>query len=336
MQDFTCRVSVNVLCPHGGGCVSNNATEAKNKVTHKQCPIKKPPVAHILDLMTHIHGTSVADTTYDARLRRDIWNHDTFLAVHHCQHFNPYPVYEHCRFNIMDCSFEENVMIECLTPGQLAFDADSGQARVVDFKTAMKAVMTRCRLVSSYGTMQTIVTNHPHVFEVHKNLNSQQTVLKVKTFLSSKTSSCLQEMVRFLNSPAALSLEDLTLAEWLALSNSFAVLVPLTNKDDIARYLGRLEEGVPVDNVHSKRLRNGCTIQWFKIPDSGIYYCLCCDHALCGVCLHVLLWLVSEGIVVPPAKFSAVRIAGNGRPEAFVDGSACCDRPQRHSTPPKK
>jgi len=338
LRDFTCRVSANVLCPHGGGCGSNNATEAKNKVTHKQCPIKKPPVAHALDLMTHMHSTSVADSTYDARLRRDIWNHDTFLAVHHCQHFAPYPLYEHCRFNIVDCSFHENVMIERLTARQLAFDAASGEPRIVDFKTAMTASMTKCLLVPTYGTMQTIVSNHPHVFQVHKNLSSAETVLRVKSFLTSKTSngglSWLQQMVRFLNVPARLALEELTLAQWLALSNSFAVLVPLTDHDDIARYLGRLEEGVPVENVESKRHSNGCTIVWSKIPDSGIYYCLCCDHALRGVCLHVILWLVSEGIVLPPAKFSAVRIAGKGRPEAFMDGSALLrDAPaSRHAT----
>ena len=229
-------------------------------------------------------------------------------------------------------------MIESLTAGQLAFDADSGEARIVDFKTAMKASTTKCLLVPTYGTMQTIVANHPDVFEVHKNLSSAETVVKVKNFLTSKTSngspSWLQQMLRLLNSPAGLALEDLTLAQWLALSNSFAVLVPLTDKDDIARYLVRLEEGVPMENVESKRHSNGCTIVWLKIPDSGIYYCLCCDHALRGVCLHVLLWLVSEGIVLPPAKFSAVRIAYKGRPEAFMDGSALLrDAPaSRHAT----
>ena len=36
----------------------------------------------------------------------------------------------------------------------------------------------------------------------------------------------------------------------------------------------------------------------------------------------MLLWLVSEGIVLPPAKWSAVHVAGKGRPENYVDGSA--------------
>jgi hypothetical protein len=47
-----------------------------------------------------------------------------------------------------------------------------------------------------------------------------------------------------------------------------------------------------------------------KVPDEDIYYCLCVDHALCGICLHILLWLVTKGIITPPPKWSAVHIDG--------------------------
>ena len=81
LLDFTCRASANVLFPHGGGAGSNNATEAQNKTTHQHCPIRKPPVAHCLDMMQHVHTCSVADTAFDARMRRDLWHHDGLEAL---------------------------------------------------------------------------------------------------------------------------------------------------------------------------------------------------------------------------------------------------------------
>ena len=36
----------------------------------------------------------------------------------------------------------------------------------------------------------------------------------------------------------------------------------------------------------------------------------------------MLLWLVSEGIVLPPSKWSAVHVDGKGLPEHYLDGSA--------------
>ena len=83
----------------------------------------------------------------------------------------------------------EDVNIERLADSQFAFDPANGEARVVDFKTAMKPERMRCKLVPSYGTMQTIVTNHPGVFEGHKKPDSKQTVLNVQKFLTSKTST---------------------------------------------------------------------------------------------------------------------------------------------------
>jgi hypothetical protein len=70
---------------------------------------------------------------------------------------------------------------------------------------------------------------------------------------------------------------------------------------------------------------NGCVVNWEKVPQAGIYYCLCADHALRGICLHILLWLVTKGIITPPPKWSAVRVGGpnsKGRDRHYVDGSA--------------
>ena len=114
----------------------------------------------------------------------------------------------------------------------------------------------------------------------------------------------------------------MNLSEWLTLCNSFAVLVPLTGTEDNARYLGRLEESVSVEDMVNKRFRNGCCIDWSKVPDAGIYYCLCADHSLHGICLHMVLWLVSQGIVLPPPKWSAVHVTRKDRTQHWVDGSA--------------
>ena len=92
----------------------------------------------------------------------------------------------------------------------------------------------------------------------------------------------------------------------------------------MAHYLARVEEGVPIESIDSKRKGNGCIINWSKVPDTDIYYCLCADHALRGICLNILLWLVTMGIIEPPPKWSAVRIGGpstKGRDRHYVDGT---------------
>jgi hypothetical protein len=267
-------------------------------------------------------------------MRRDLWNHDAFLTVDHLLRFVPYPNYPSCTFNVMDFVFAENINIERLLPAAMTFKSLDGEPRydpdrIVDFKTAMTPVRTKCLFMLTYATLQTIVNNHPKVFETHKHLDSEHVVQNVLNFLSSKTengsTSWKDQFVRFFNVPSALALEDMKLSEWLTLTHSFAVLVPLTDTEDMSRYLGRVEEGVPIESMDSKRKGNGCLVHWEKVTDTGIYYCLCADHALRGICLHILLWLVTKGIITPPPKWSAVRIGGprsKGRDRHYVDGSA--------------
>ncbi len=188
----------------------------------------------------------------------------------------------------------ENLDTERLMSSEMTFlpvegASTHGAARVVNFKTGMKPVSTNRLLLLTYTTLQTIMNNHPKVLELNKRLDSMQVVQNVWNFLSSKTErggpSWKDQFIRFLNVPAALALEDMKLSEWLALTHSFSVLVPLTDAEDIARYLTRLEEDVPIESKDSKRQGNGCTIHWIKVSDEGIYYCLCVDHVLYGICL---------------------------------------------------
>jgi hypothetical protein len=81
----------------------------------------------------------------------------------------------------MDCSFVENIMIERLLPAEMAYTAVPGEAehasaRIVDFKTVMKPVRTKCLLLLTYATLQTIVNNHPKIIELHKHPTSAQVV----------------------------------------------------------------------------------------------------------------------------------------------------------------
>ena len=55
----------------------------------------------------------------------------------------------------------------------------------------------------------------------------------------------------------SLALEDMTLTEWYDLVHSFALMPPLTDQDAVARYLGRLEKGIPIRDKGSTRLGNG-------------------------------------------------------------------------------
>ena len=340
LEGFTTRVCANVLTPHGGGAGSNNATESQNKITHKQMPVRKAPVAHVKDMMTHMHMVSIADTAFNDGMRRDIWHHDLMIAVARLRQWQPYPACPTCTFNLVDCSFLENVYIESLDPAQMCYapSAAGGRLdRVLDFQKAMQSAQLRCIVMPTFKTMQTMINNYPEVFQTHKEMAAAERVMLIKDFLSSPTKkpkagpSWLASFLGCHNVGSKLALEDMTLTEWYDLVHSFALMPPLTDQDTVARYLGRLEKGIPIRDKSSNREGNGCQVHWEKVPDTGIYYCLCPDHLLRGICLHVMLWLVSNNIISLPAKWSAETIAGpsiKGRDRHYVDGSALVRDPQ--------
>lgn len=209
--------------------------------------------------------------------------------------------------------------------------------RVLDFKQSMRSAPLRCIVMPTFKTMQTVINNYPEVFQAHKDMTSAERVMLIKDFLSSPTKkpkagpSWLASFLGCHNVGSNLALEDMTLTEWYDLVHSFALMPPLTDQDAVARYLGRLEKGIPIRDKGSTRLGNGCQVHWGKVPATGIYYCLCPDHLLRGICLHVMLWLVSNAIISLPRKWSAETIAGpsiKGRDRHYVDGSALVRDPQ--------
>ena len=64
--------------------------------------------------------------------------------------------------------------------------------------------------------------------------------------------------------PARMALEDMNLAEWYALTHTFALLVSLTDVEDMKTYLARLEPARPFKDKASKRMCSGsCTGKGF-------------------------------------------------------------------------
>jgi hypothetical protein len=190
LQGFTTRVCANVLTPHDGGAGSNNATESQNKIAHKQMPVRKAPVAHVVDLLTHMHTVSIADTTFNDGMRRDIWHHDLMIAVARFRQWQPYPACPTCTFNLVDCSFLENVYIESLDPAQMCYApsaAGGSHDRVLDFKKTMRSVPLRCIVMPTFKTMQTVINNYPEVFQTHQDMTAAQRVMLIKDFLCSPT-----------------------------------------------------------------------------------------------------------------------------------------------------
>ena len=104
-------------------------------------PVRKAPVAHVVDLLAHLHTVSIADTAYDDGMRRDIWHHDLMIAVERLRKWQPYPACPACTFDLVDCHSLENVCIESLDPAKMCYAPSPGEDRhdrVVDFKKAMR------------------------------------------------------------------------------------------------------------------------------------------------------------------------------------------------------
>jgi len=191
-------------------------------------------------------------------------------------------------------------------------------------------------MVPTYITLQYLVRHHPGLFDAtHGEKEGNGVETRIKNFLDAPCDapcvnpalglSWADQAAALFNEPAAEALATMNLSEWLSITNSFAVLVPLTDYDDKVRYLQRFERGIPIEDLASTRSGNGCKVRWDLVATTTIFYCLCPDHSLRGVCLHVVVMLVSEGLIKPPPKWSCDRVHGPsklGRSAAYVKGTA--------------
>ncbi len=117
LQGMTTRSCANIFTPHGGGAGSNNATEAQNKVSHQQMPIRRHPVKHISEMLPHMHTISRRDVSFNDWFRRDMWHHDLFLAVWHLMHFVAFPTDVACpAINVMHLVTTHCLQIDRLDP----------------------------------------------------------------------------------------------------------------------------------------------------------------------------------------------------------------------------
>jgi hypothetical protein len=62
------------------------------------------------------------------------------------------------------------------------------------------------------------------------------------------------------NLPPVEVLKNMTLQEWKTRTNTFVVLVPLTDRADVWLYLARFECGIHIDNKGTHRSGNGCKV----------------------------------------------------------------------------
>ena len=94
LQGMTTRSCANIFTPHGGGAGSNNATEAQNKVSHQQMPIRRHPVTHISEMLAHMHTISRRDVSFNDWFRRDMWSMCPMYARKDKMHARPYSMGE--------------------------------------------------------------------------------------------------------------------------------------------------------------------------------------------------------------------------------------------------
>jgi hypothetical protein len=345
LQGMSTRACANIFTPQGGGAGSNNATESQNKVSHKQMPVKRGALSHVAMLLQHMQLISLADCDFSDVFRNDIWHHDLFIAVWHLMNFVAFPGNPLCiGFNVMLLAIFESLSIDSLDPAKIVYvpkPGDTPAHRVMDISQVMKKEEMRCLMIPSYRTLHEMVHHHAHLF-LGKPKDSDaagSAVQRIKTFLqapcqtqagkSATGPSWVAQATALFNGDPAATVRKMNLHEWMARSHTMAVLVPLTGKAEITRYLLRFQTGIPNRNIGSVRPGNGCVVNWEKVP-ATIYYCLCGDHALRGVCLHVLLWLMTHDIVQAPAKWSCdeqLSAVSRGRPSHFKAGSALVKEP---------
>ena len=345
LQGMSTRACANIFTPQGGGAGSNNATESQNKVSHKQMPVKRGARQHIAMLLQHMQLISLADCDFGDVFRNDIWHHDLFIAVWHLMHFVAFPGNTCCiGFNVMLLAIFETLSIDRLDPAKIVYvpkPGDTPAHRVMDISQVMQKEEMRCLMIPSYRTLHEMVRHHAYLFR-DKQTGSDPaggTVQRIKTFLqapcqrqagkSATGPSWIAQATALFNGNPAATVRKMNLQEWMARSHTMAVLVPLTEKADITRYLLRFQTGIPHRNIGTVRPGNGCVVNWEKVP-ATIYYCLCGDHALRGVCMHVLLWLMTHDIVQAPAKWSCDEqnsAVSRGRPSHFKAGSALVREP---------
>jgi len=123
-------------------------------------------------------------------------------------------------------------------------------------------------------------------------------------------------------------LEDVSWEYWEQLHTSFTVLLPLLGEERIKAYLDRLERGVRAKG-HFEASEFGAKVHWDKVPwESGLKYCLCGDHRLRGMCVHVIAWMWIHGFIEPPDLWAPTRMhekndsRGRERDHLYVHGSA--------------
>jgi hypothetical protein len=329
---YVTRAGACLLYPEGGMPSTNNAVEATNRTEHGNLHVRRPLASHLPRLMQSQNIVSMMQKEFSNDVRSDTYHQDTWMFAHCLLHFAPYLGWDQHEYSILDSAVECVLPIECIDEECRHCDPGlEGLERQIDFGTDLKREHVMAVIVPTFLTVAWAIKESNAYEQGGKLVNALKTAAELKAYLQRENSdgspSWLQQLVNLFDTGNEM-LNDVSWEYWEQLHTSFAVLLPLLGEERIKAYLERLERGVRAKG-HFEASEFGAKVHWDKVPwESGLKYCLCGDHRLRGMCVHVIAWLWKHGIIEPPDLWAPTRMhekndnRGRGRDHLYVHGSA--------------
>ena len=329
---YVTRAGACLLYPEGGMPSTNNAVEATNRTEHGNLHTRRPLASHLPRLMASQHIVSMMQKQFSNDVRSDTYHQDTWMFAHCLLHFAPYLGWGQYEYSILDAAVECVLPIEVIDESRRHCEPGlDGLERQIDFDVDLKREDVMALIVPTFLTVSWAIQESNAYEQGGKLVNALKTAAELKAYLvkenSDGTLSWLQQLVNLFQDGNEM-LTDVTWEYWEQLHTSFAVLLPLLGEERIKAYLQRLERGVRARGKFEAS-EFGAKVHWDKVPwESGLKYCLCGDHRLRGMCVHVIAWLWIHGIIEPPDLWAPTRMheksdnRGRGRDHLYEPGSA--------------
>ena len=325
---FTGRSYANLAWTWGAPS-TNNTTERSHRSAHEHMQTLQVGVGHIETLASFMSTESMMDTAMTDTLRDDVWSTRVWDNYSRMSQFMLYPSrpVDSPLVNPIAAGVRCKVYIEEFDPHALSTNPP------------IKRVLTKVLLVPSALTLTHLSTMMPMLNKdgTFTLQNAAHVARALKNECVDGGCSWVQDMQALMTDPAKFIKDKQAAADtrrpretytfrcFIQQCCAFAVLVPVTNKEEIERLVQRWERGIPTSA--SGLLSNGAVMHREQIIARGhIYRCLCHGFLLRGSCVHVLLWMVAAAIMEPPACFSADRLghARVGRPLDYGEKLSLC------------
>jgi hypothetical protein len=338
LSHYTTRVCANLCNSLGGGPGTNNAVERMNREIHHQFPARRGPQAHLHDLLSGSHSLSLSDDAFNNEPRRDMYHAELWRAVLQSRHLCPYVHFPEVTINLMKCTLATRLYIEELDESKAM--VEPGERASWNLQTDLKRTNTNALLLPTLQTISDVVQGTDTSVHGGKLVNAVCTEEKVMTFVDSRCTlphdedSWKQQFETLINEGSG-ALHTMNLWEWWELTNTFAMLTPMSLADTTT-FLRMLETGIPSAGATTEpHLSNGCTVHWDKVGDNTAMRCWCEDFQLRSICFHAAQYVVHQDFVSPPAKWGGVGGAScgqrAGRPTHFRPNSVRAPRCMRLS-----